>query len=46
MVLMEKPERNTPEREEVGVDERIILKLILIGWKSVDWVYLAEDTQR
>jgi hypothetical protein len=28
--------------EDLGVDEKIIMKLIL-GWKDVDWINLAQD---
>jgi hypothetical protein len=34
--------------EDLGVDERIILKCILQGvrWRSMNWIDLAEDRER
>jgi hypothetical protein len=34
--------------EDLGVDGKIILEWILreLGWKGVDWIYLAQDRDR
>jgi hypothetical protein len=36
--------KSRADLEGLGVDEKIICKWILeIGWKSIDWLYLAWD---
>jgi hypothetical protein len=41
--------RNLKERdglEDLGIDGRIILKMILRKWESVDWIGLVQDRDK
>jgi hypothetical protein len=43
-MLVGKPEGKRPPREDQGVEWRMILLAIMkVGWKVVDWIHVAQD---